>query len=253
MLLVVPGMVKGGSDTSDTSETSSLTVLCASQGASVFVDSLYVGLAPLTLANIPKGSHIIRINAGAPEDWYNRPIVDTISLMPGDRTTLRFSFDAAVLVSSVPAGATIRVGHDSLGTTPAMVHVSCSNTRREAHLELSGYRDTSLTLPGSPYQPVTVSLKRGVLGKIGNVLPGSGESVKSRTRLPLYITVGSGILTGAAAAYFKIKADNAQSMAALTGNPTLEPKLRQWDSISAGFLVTSQLCLGLFLFLLFSE
>ena len=73
----------------------------------------------------------------------------------------------------------------------------------------------------------------------------------SATRL--YLTGGGAIFAGAAAAYFKAKADNANDDYLLTRDPAFSSARDRFDTTSGVFLVVTQVSLGLFLAFLMSE
>jgi hypothetical protein len=82
------------------------------------------------------------------------------------------------------------------------------------------------------------------------------QSLISETRpssARLYLTGGGAILAGAAAAYFKVKADNANNDYLLAGDPASLSDRNRFDTASGVFLVVTQLSLGLFLAFLMSE
>lgn len=69
----------------------------------------------------------------------------------------------------------------------------------------------------------------------------------------LYLTGATAIISGATAAYFKIKADDRYQAYQLRGEQALLSETNRLDAVSAVALIATQVSLGLFTYFILSE
>ncbi len=113
-------------------------------GAQVFFDDQPRGVTPVTLSDIPAGTHTLRVTA----DRY-RPFSDAIDVEGLGRTQERVvqlepDF-AAIAIRSAPPGAMVTVDGEPAGVTPLRTEV-LAGTRRFA-VSLAGYKPWQQEIP----------------------------------------------------------------------------------------------------------
>jgi hypothetical protein len=79
----------------------------------------------------------------------------------------------------------------------------------------------------------------------------SGPS--SKTSLRFYLAGGATILSGVAAAYFKIKADDRNALYELTGDPALRDETHRLDTAAGISLLATEIGFALLTYYLLSD
>ncbi len=125
-------------------------------GADVLVDNSVIGITPIQ-AEILQGQHEIRLQMpGFKAVTLFRTIepgqdfsLDEIQLEP---------VDARLRVSSVPSGASIRIGGKYFGLTPQTVEIA-ANTEQQLHLSKAGYLISEQGLELAPDEERSINIK----------------------------------------------------------------------------------------------
>ena len=228
-----------------------LVITSSPESAWVMIDTMTVGNTPCSVTVSAPALHRIRIQHADFANWLSGTLEDTLRVAPGQVVNRMYTLEAWTLVVSSPSGAEVIVGDSILGTAPFIVRPGQISSTTQLTLRLSGY------------EPATANLglaKRGILrvplrARSGPE-PSFDQPVVLENRpspLRLYLSGSGAILTGAAAAYFKVKADNANNDYLLTGAPSSASDRDRFDSASGVFLILSQVSLGLFIAFLMSE
>jgi len=76
---------------------------------------------------------------------------------------------------------------------------------------------------------------------------------QSKNSLPIYLTSGTAVVAGVAAAYFKIKADSRYNDYQQSGDPAALEGVHRYDTISGMALVTSEASILFLSYLLLSR
>ncbi|HTR98896.1 MAG TPA: PEGA domain-containing protein [Bacteroidota bacterium] len=231
----------------------SLTIRTGADSASVYLDSVRAGRTPLTIDALRGGSHVIRLVQEDTTSWLTGSITDTVYLSPGESRTLRYAFERRVMVVTDPSGALVYIGDSAAGTTPLMLTSLARPLPSDVNVVRSGYESTIVPLPGSGS-----GVARAVLHKMWQSEPPespfmSESGSSERTGLRLYVAGGLTVAAGAAAAYFKIKADGRNELYQESGNPAFRDETRRLDVSAAIALVATQIGFAFFTYYLLSD
>jgi hypothetical protein len=226
----------------------SITIQSTPDSAALFLDGVRRGNTPVTLDSLSAGRHGLRLQHPAVDSWLTVPISDTITLAYGDYKTFSYSFTNRFIIDTDPFDAEILVGDSALGHSPFLVTSPLSVIT----LRKVGFRTTTLDLV-----PVTGGVFKATLHpewETGGSFPLAIPFVEQkRSPLRLYLTGAATVLSGTAAAYFKIKADDTYQQYLITGNNSDRARVRELDRSAAIALVATQLGLALFTYFIFTQ
>jgi hypothetical protein len=228
-----------------------LVVSSSPDSAWVYLETTFVGRTPCTIIVEQPTTRCLRVLHPDRADWLSGSVEDTIRFAPGGTIVRRYTLDRWTMVLSSPHGAEVFRGDSLLGKTPLVFPSG----------RLSP--EVPLTLRKQGYDLVVVRLGQASRGILAVPLTASGvtgsapdEEVlnqKSASSLRLYLAGGGAVLAGAAAAYFKIKADDRNSDYLILGDPALVSQRNRLDTTSAVFLAATEVSIGLFIVFLLSE
>jgi hypothetical protein len=230
----------------------SLTIATGPDTALVFIDSVQRGTTPLTVDSLAAGNHIIRLVHADVPSWLTGTILDTVHCGPGERRTLRYSFERRVLIITDPSGALVFAGDSSLGTTPMVFALPPGGIPGGLSASKQGYERMVIPLP-----PGQGGITRAVLKKLWQSDPPEGalvrESNGDRSSIRLYVAGGITVVAGIAAAYFKIKADNRNAAYQANGSPALRDETRRLDTAAGISLIATQIGFGFLTYFLLAD
>ena len=235
-------------DTSLQSMRAMISVQAALPGVRVYVDSQYVGTTPFDSIRIADGIHILRFIHPQAKRWVNEAITETVSVHPGEFLIRKVVFPDFLFVTSEPSGATVRAYDRMLGETPLSLRSSDAPTF--ITISKDGFQEA--TVPAAT--TVDVSLQP----LVGTALAASAISPflstnDTKTSLPIYLTTAAAVISGTAAAYFKIKADNAYSDYRQNGDQASLDRVHRNDTFSGVGLVACEVNLLALTYFLFSR
>lgn len=125
-------------------------------GADVLVDNSVIGITPIE-AEILQGQHEIRVQMPG-----FKPVTLFRTIEPGQDFSLDEiqlePVDARLSLTSVPSGASIRIGGKYLGVTPQTVAIA-ANAEHQLHLSKAGYLISEQSLELAPDEERTVNIK----------------------------------------------------------------------------------------------
>jgi hypothetical protein len=231
--------------------TSAFLVIASSpDSAWVMVDTVVVGRTPCSLRVAAPARHRLRIQHPDITNWLNENVEDSLDVVPGQSISRMYTMEAWTLVESSPMGAEITAGDSILGKTPLIFRPGQISPAATLTFRLSGYEGATATL-----EMATRGILRVPLRARPDVEPSFDQTIASPqpSRTRLYLTGGGAVLAGAAAAYFKMKADDANNDYLLTRNPGAASDRDRFDTTSGVFLIVTQVSLGLFLAFLMSD
>ncbi len=232
--------VNAGSD----SLRSWLTVHANRSGCRAYLDDSLLGLTPLDSVPVAAGSHLLRCAPPDSFNWISQPVSDSIDCLPGELLVKSIQLPRFAYVSSQPDGATASDEDTSeLGKTPLWIPLS--DVPRPVHLLKDGYRPAVLEVVGDT---IVVLEPDGSLSGIGG---GALSTAGTKSSLPVYLTAGAAVLTGAVAAYFKIRADHLYGDYRSSGDPGTLDSIHRYDRISGIALATCEINLAALAVLLF--
>jgi hypothetical protein len=240
--------------TNEPDTTSSLTALCSltlrstPDSAYITLDGKPRGRTPLTIDQLPEGTHAIVVQHPALESWLASPVRDSLHLVAGEHRTVHFALTTRFLINSDPYDAEVRSGDSLLGQTPLIISASTPiiSLRKE------GYEPVALDLAGRDSAVIRTSL-RPEWERQGSFPPPLPVIEVRRSPVRLYVTGAATVLSGVAAAYFKIKADDTYQQYLVTHNPSDLSRTRDLDTSAGIALVTTQLGLALFTYFIFTQ
>ncbi len=216
----------------------------------VFVDSVLVGLTPLDAMHVTTGKHTVCVASEGFRSWMASPVCREVDVTIGEETRLRLDVLRSIQITSEPYGAAIFYRDSLLGETPFIF--STYAEQGIVRVSKDGYENLSLAFDTS-----TSLLHCSLLPSLG---PHNNfastiylNKEQSKNILPVAVTASSAVVTGIAAAYFKIRADNLYSDYKTTGNREQLDRIRQLDLASAVALGASQLSLILLTYFLLSR
>jgi hypothetical protein len=234
----------------DSAGTNAATLRISSEpdSAIVFLDGTRAGSTPLDLEGLAPGPHTLRLVVGEPGNWFSDVTRDSLVLEPGSERQVHYRLDHRFAIMTMPSGAEVLIGDSVAGTTPILI--SCELARSESvQVRMKGYAGVGVTVPSDGGSAVVLQLTPE--GGAGSEVQ---RPVEEGSRLTsILITAGSVAISGAAAAYFKVSADEKNTRYLSTGDPTLRTQRDQRDMDAAVALVAMQVSLGLLVGLLLAE
>lgn len=217
----------------------------------VYLGSKLAGRTPCTVMIDSPSVQYLRLLHPDRENWLTGSITDTLRCASGDTVVRRYTLDRWTIVTSSPSGADVFQGDSLLGTTPLVLPSGRVPQDALLHLRKRGY-DPAIAHMGEG--------RRGILSVplMASHDPGAepDQSLLPQTApssLRLYLSGGGAVIAGAAAAYFKVKADNRNGDYLATGNPVLASERDRFDRASGVFLAAAEVSIALFMAFLLSE
>jgi hypothetical protein len=242
--------VHAGAQSTDSARTNVATLRISSEpdSAIVFLDGTRVGSTPLILDGLDAGPHTLRLVVGDPGNWFSDVTRDSLVLEPGSDRQVHYRLDHRLAIMTVPSGAEVLIGDSVAGMTPFLVPYELARSG-SVQVRMKGYSGAGVTVPPGGGSALVLQLTPE---------QGAGPEVQRPadpgSRLTsILITAGSVAISGAAAAYFKVSADEKNTLYLSTGDPTLRTQRDQRDRDAAVSLVALQVCLALLVGLLLAE
>jgi hypothetical protein len=230
-----------------------LTIQSDVDSAVVFLDSTRVGVTPLVLRDVRPGMYSLKVVHPDLGNWLTGSITDSVEIGPGEEKSLRYAFERRFLVLSIPSGAEVVVQDSVRGLTPYLMKLGEQEALPRITLRKPGYDTAEVTLSDAPRGVKTVSLEKRWQPESGEETPNELASGDEGGALHIYLTGAATVLAGAAAAYFKIQADNKNSEYLRNLDPSLRSETRRLDTASALCLTASQVGFGLLAYFLLAE
>ncbi len=227
------------------SQQAMLTVHSNVSGVKVISDSTLLGISPVDSLTIPSGTHVFRYIHPDIHNWLLPAKIETILVHPSEHIVRSVDFPAVYQLYSEPSGAIVRHNDSIIGQTPLLIALSSSHGI--LNLSKTGYSDVQMPLPSEG-------------GSVFAVLPSNNERVSPfvdneqiKNLTPVYLTSGAAVVSGAIAAYFKIKADNMYTEYRGTGDPGILAQVRRYDTVSGIALSASEVSLFMLSYFLLSR
>ncbi len=228
-----------------------LTISTSPESAWVMLDTTFAGRTPLSITVAAPARYHIRIQSPDVSNWLSGTIDDTIEVRGGQTVRRTFALETWTLLVTSPMGAEIFAGDSVLGTTPFIVHPGRLARTTPLTFRLKGYETGTADLDMAEEGILRVPLR--ARPDMEAPIEGAGIEEPPPSHLRLYLTGSGAVLAGAAAAYFKVKADNSNNDYLLTGNTSFSSDQKRFDTTSGVFLAVSEISLVLFLTFLMSE
>lgn len=233
--------------------TGQLTIQADVDSAVVFVDSLRVGETPLVVRDIQPGFHYLKVVHPDVTNWLTGSIRDSLQVQPGEEKVLRYTFGRRFLILSIPSGAEVLVGDSAAGSTPFLLTLSAADSMPSITLRKAGYDSTKVDLSEARRGMQTVALKKlWIPDQRGEDLEETEVTQKHGT-FRVYLAGVATVGFGAAAAYFKIQADDKNDQYLLDGNASVRSQIHQYDTASAICLSLAEIGFGFLTYFLLTE
>ncbi|MCK5661196.1 MAG: PEGA domain-containing protein, partial [Methanosarcinales archaeon] len=137
-------------------------------GAKTYLDGAYKGTAPLTLNNIPIGTHSIRLAT----DGYNDK-TKSITVTNGGTVTVSGTLaqkTGSIVVSSTPSGANIYIDNNYKGTSPVTVD-DVTLGDHDVKVTQTGYNDETMSVHVKAGASESISKTLTPIAKIDDSAP----------------------------------------------------------------------------------
>jgi hypothetical protein len=212
-----------------------LKVTSEPPGLRVFNDTLLIGT--FESAPLPGGMFRFRIFGEDPGLWASPAIFDSVMLVAGETVERHIVFPRFVRVSSEPPGAEVRLGDSLLGVTPLFA------------LLPRGAVTLTLSRGGAPDRHVLVP--EGMAGCHEVMTPpdpaaraGALVTTDETHSTPVIIAVSAAVVSGAASAYLKTRADTYYDDYRVSGDRGTLDRVRRYDLFAGIALGVTELSLG---------
>lgn len=205
--------------------------------ARIYVDDNFVGNGSAEI-KVNSGSHnIFLINSNL--QWNKSIIKDTIIVTGSDSLyQFEYSFDDEKILRTIPNDVYVFSNDILIGHTPYKLPASLTELR----LSKPDYSSTTLLLNEADLsQPIKLNFV--------------GEP-KGKNFVDTYwfeALIGSAVVFGVTAAYFKLKADNMYEDYLISRNPSELEKIDQYDAYSGAALGLLQINFGIIIFKLLTD
>lgn len=231
-----------------------LIIEADTDSALVFIDSVRTGRTPLACDSLEPRRYVVRVAHPDLGSWLGITATDTVDVQGGETHVIRFTVRPLVHILTHPSGADLYIDDSLAGATPVLVRTNRFRPGSMLKLAKEGY--TSATMPASA---ITGTVLNVPLASAWQPYPPdgaahlSGEVAWNSRKVGLYVSGGAAVLTGIAAAYFKIAADERQASFLETGNPAFLSERRKLDTWAGVSFALTQIGLAIFSYLLISE
>jgi hypothetical protein len=232
--------------------TARITVQADVDSAIVLVDSVRMGQTPLTI-DLKPGFHRLKIIHPDVTNWLTGSIPDSILVGPGEQKTLRYAFGHSILLLSVPSGADVYTGDSLRGSTPLLLAIGDTTALPTITLKKADYDSTTVTLSDARRGIKTVALRKSwTADREGEELD-EAEIDQKHSTLRIYLAGAVTVAFGAAAAYYKIQADNQDVQYLGDFNPSSHSQVRRNDTAAAVCLTVAEVGFGFLTYFLLTE
>jgi hypothetical protein len=192
LLAGIPAAMAADGTTTTSSVGGTIIVMSFPEGAAVYLNELYLGVAPITRQNITPGKYEVRVSMAG----YNNNTIP-IELWDGSTREIGFNLDPAspstpvpvgfgqIAVDSTPGGASVMLDGNNVGITPTgRAALILNNIPAGSHavtVELAGYPLNTSTVTVIRNQVVRVNVD---LATISPTITGSTPIPTTNRRQP---------------------------------------------------------------------
>ncbi len=204
--------------------------------AAIFVNDSLIAEGNASIVLEP-GKYEIKLRAEL-KNWNSQVLIDSISINENSKSiTKEYNFEDQVFVDSSPQDAYIFSGDSLIANTPVYIPLKFS----EVQLRKPNYESKKLTLNSTSNKNVELDFTGELKQKSFT------ESVWFKALL------GSAVVLGTTAAYFKIKADNRFDEYEKNRDKTLLDEIDRYDTYSGIAFGALQINFGLILYLFLTD
>lgn len=225
----------------------SLKIETEPAGAIVFINGDSAGVSPLKISGLEPGRIRVRILPPDLKNWLTEPLTDSLHIEEGADLTRKYTLARKHLILTSPSGAQVLAGDSVIGSTPLVVR----GDWKHLQVRKQGYAPVPLAGMNPERGIISLNLKESWGGEPEESPILSPD--ENGSSLKLYLSGAATILSGATAAYFKVKADNKYSDYLRSGSNTTLDEVNRLDTAAAIALVATQVSMGLFTYFVLSE
>jgi hypothetical protein len=199
-----------------------------------------------------EGPHSVTVLHPDIESWFTGSVRDTLLVRADTTLVIRYTLESRYFVSSEPDGAGVYAGDSLIGQTPLVLQEMSASLLASLRLRKEGFAEGHPAhaserpfLLNASLQPewLPERLHDHALLKLEN----------GPNTTPLYIAGAATVLSGTAAAYLKIQADNRYQRYLATNDPAILSKTRSLDTAAAAALIATQVSVALLAYFLLNE
>ncbi len=229
LFLCIAGLLKAQQ------EKTTLIIKAEPAGSAIIVNGKLEGRGKVEIGLIP-GIYTIFIKESLFK-WTGGEVSDTIVISGNEKKIEKYyRINPSNYITSIPADAKVTLNDSFLGYTPLFVE--------SAQGRYSLIKDN--------YLPKEIILNSGV-NEVSLGEPVNGKQ-SSFTKSPWFkVLLGTAAVLGAAAAYYKIKADKSYDTYLNNMSPSTLDEVNRYDTVSGIALGALQINFGLLLYLLLTE
>ncbi|RKY94468.1 MAG: hypothetical protein DRQ01_02275 [Ignavibacteriae bacterium] len=203
------------------------------EGVEIFINNISVGVGSTFKIKLENGDYVVTVNENS-DRWDARSFTDTLHITDCNDNKLNYYFRSEVLLDTEPQNVYVFNKDSLIGFTPLLIPVDLE----KVYLQKPGYLAKEI-LHDDIY-----SLQKITLDYIGE------ETKESFFEGTLFkVLVGSAVLLGASAAYFKLEADKKFDEYLITGDKKLLDQTNRFDVISGVTFVAMQINFGFIMYL----
>jgi hypothetical protein len=216
--------------------------------AVVVIDGAVVGVTPVRVDSLTPGSHQIAILDPDIAAWPGESIHDSIAVRQDTLVTYGYELRKRYFVTSDPGGASVFFNDSLMGTTPLLLPYINQSSLGLIHIRKEGFEEIRPVHQGSGI--LTARFREQWQPESSTEFP---LLVSEQSGFPLILAGAATVLSGTAAAYLKIKADNRYQQFLATNNPDLLDQTHSIDRGAAVAIVVTQLSIVFFVYFLLKE
>lgn len=250
LLPMISGPDEPGVPDPDSSGTR-LVVTADLDSATIRINGMPAGFTPATIDTLTPGRHAVSVRAPVSESWFAGALDDTVIIAAGETTRIRATLRRRLLLMSEPGGVPVYLGDSLAGFTPFLL----------SQPWIAQPQEVTLRPPASsPAGLLSADARRGVAHFLFTqerppAYPGAVHLLHEEPGPPirLYVAGGAALVSGIAAAAWKVRADEVYAEYRAGRDPAARDRTRRLDTASAVALAAMQISLGLFVYFVFSE
>ena len=207
------------------------------EGVEIFINNISVGVGSPFSINLEHGNYVVTVNENS-DRWDARSFTDTLHVTDCNAIKLNYFFRSEVLLDTEPQNVYVFNKDSLIGFTPLLIPVDL----KKVYLQKPGY------LAKEVLHDEIYSLQKITLDYIGE------ETKQSFFEGTLFkVLVGSAVLLGASAAYFKLEADKKFDEYLITGDKKLLDQTNRFDVISGVTFAAMQINFGFIMYLFLTD
>jgi hypothetical protein len=244
-LALIVGILLSGIDRAD-ANGHGVIIEANIDSAVVVIDSAVVGTTPARIDSLRPGVHHIIILDPDIAAWPGEGMRDSIIVRPDTVLTYRYDLRKRYFVTSDPGGADVFFRDSLYGKTPLFLPSVSRDWLSLVRIRKEGYPEVHPVRTGSG---ILTARFREEWEPESSTEPLMSE----QSSAPLYLSGAATIISGTAAAYFKIKADNRYQQYLATNNPAFLSETHSIDSGAAVAIVLTQISVIMLVYFLLKE